>query len=371
MTSTLVIPLAYLLDLLLGDPRWLPHPVRWIGRYIIYLEGRIRSFIKNPSSTPLYQREKGGIRAERIGGLFLFIIVVGTVFGFAWSLLYLAYQLSSIAYYPLSIFIAYTTLSIKSLHQEATWVMDALKDASSPFIPPPQGGRVGWRPSPQHLRGEGGVGGHLDEARKRLSNIVGRDTHNLSEEEIYRAVTETVAENTSDGIIAPLLYLAIGGPVLAITYKAVNTLDSMVGYKNERYRDLGWFSARMDDLVNYIPARIAAILMVLSAFILRLDWKGSLKTVWRYSRCHPSPNAGYPESAMAGALGVRLGGVNYYGGIPQERPFIGEMKEGFSMDTVRGAIKMIHLTALLGVMLTSGLFSVFIGTPPSPLWGEE
>lgn len=334
----MIIPLAYLLDLLLGDPRWLPHPVRWIGRYITFLEDRIRLFARTS-------------KVEKVGGVLLFVTVVGTVYSLTWSFLYFVSYLSPITYHLFAVFIAYATLSIRSLHQEATGVIEALKD-----LPPPL-------PSHRYFVG---VGGHLDEARKRLSNIVGRDTYNLSEEEIYRAVTETVAENTSDGIIAPLFYIAIGGPALAITYKAVNTLDSMVGHKDERYRDLGWFSARMDDLGNYIPARITAILMVLSAFILRLDWRGSLKTVWRDRRNHPSPNAGYPEAAVAGALGVRLGGINYYGGIPQERPFIGEMKRGFSRRIVRGVIRMMHLTALLGVALALLIQKGLSGILPLP-----
>ncbi|HKZ46936.1 MAG TPA: adenosylcobinamide-phosphate synthase CbiB, partial [Thermodesulfobacteriota bacterium] len=263
---------AYLLDLILGDPRWLPHPVRWIGRYISFLEDKIRRFA-TPTAPPLI---KGGGREEKIGGIFLFIIVIGTVFGATWFLLYLAYQLSAISYQLLAVFIAYVSLSIKSLKDEALSVAHAVENIS------------------------------VEEARKRLKNIVGRDTGNFSKDEIYRAVTETVAENTSDGIVAPLFYLALGGPALALAYKAVNTLDSMVGYKNEKYKNLGWFSARMDDIVNFIPARITAILMVFASFILRFNWRNSLKIIWRDARKHPSPNAGFPEAAIAGALGLQL-----------------------------------------------------------------
>ncbi|MBI5874590.1 MAG: cobalamin biosynthesis protein CobD, partial [Deltaproteobacteria bacterium] len=221
-----IIFFAYLLDLMLGDPRWLPHPVRWIGASITFFESKIRLFAKAPA-------------VEKLGGVFLFILAVGTTYAFTQFILYFTYRLSPIAHSLLSIFLAYTTLSIKSLHQEAWSVTHAMKNIS------------------------------IDEARNRLANIVGRDTRNLSEEEIYRAVVETVAENTSDGIVAPLFYLAIGGPALALAYKAVNTLDSMVGYKNERYKNFGWFSARMDDVANFIPARITAVLMVIACFILR------------------------------------------------------------------------------------------------------
>ena len=217
---------AYILDIILGDPKWLPHPVRWIGRYITFLENRIRQFAKTPLT-------------KKVGGVLLFIIVVGTVYGIVWLVFQLLThnsQLSTI----FAIFIAYTTISIKSLHQEASSVVYALENIS------------------------------IDEARKRLAMIVGRDTQNLSEEDIYRAVTETVSENTSDGIIAPLFYLAMDGPALAMAYKAINTLDSMIGYKNERYKNIGWFSAKMDDAANYIPARLTALLMVISSFISRM-----------------------------------------------------------------------------------------------------
>src|SRR3989338_4899544 len=331
-SALLIIIFAYILDLLLGDPKWLTHPVRLIGRYITFLEDKIRRFTKTPLS-------------EKSGGIFLFLIFVGSVYGLTGSFLYIAHLTSYILYLLLAVFLAYTTLSIKSLHQEAYSVIYALKKAT-PLHPPLLKG------------GTGGLG--IDDARKRLSNIVGRDTQNLSEEEIYRAVVETVAENTSDGIIAPLFYLAVGGPALALTYKAVNTLDSMVGYKNEKYKNFGWFSARMDDIANFIHARITAILMVAASFILRLDWKNSLRIILRDSGNHPSPNAGYPEAAAAGALGLQLGGTNYYFGEPHHRPFIGDKNNEFTIKSVKDTVKIMHLTAFLGVVLFSG-FWLLIG----------
>jgi adenosylcobinamide-phosphate synthase len=306
---------AYLLDLLLGDPLWLPHPVRWIGRYISFLEIGIRRLAKTPV-------------AERVGGVILTLTVVLTVFLLSRYILQFASIYSLFLSLVLSIYITYTVLAVRSLHREAMAVIKALE--------------------------KGGV----DEARKRLSFIVGRDTRDLTEEEIYSAVTETVAENTSDGIVAPLFYLALGGPALALAYKAVNTLDSMVGYKDERYRYLGWFSARMDDLANYIPSRLTAFLMITAAPILSLDWKGSAKVVWRDGRSHMSPNAGYPEATTAGALGVRLGGGSWYSGRFVERPFIGETLPQPGREAVIGAIRLMHTVAIL--MIVAIVFSSFI-----------
>jgi adenosylcobinamide-phosphate synthase len=150
--------------------------------------------------------------------------------------------------------------------------------------------------------------GNMEEARKNLSMIVGRDTEDLDEKEIYRAVIETISENLSDGIIAPMFYLALGGVPLAMAYKAINTLDSMVGYKNERYADIGWFSAKMDDIWNWIPARLTGLIIVAVSFILRLNWRDSWKIMRRDGRNHPSPNSGISEAAAAGALNIQLGG---------------------------------------------------------------
>lgn len=341
-----VIISAYLLDLLLGDPKWLPHPVRWIGRFIAFLETRIRQFTK----TPL---------AEKIGGMFLFTIIVGTVYISAWLFLYIAYRLSPIAYYLLSIFLVYTTISVKSLHQEASSVIHALELSNPPL--PIAMLRSNGSPAPFSTGVPAKAGENppfredfktpfLDEARKRLAMIVGRDTQNLSKEDIYRAVTETVSENTSDGIIAPLFYLAMGGPALAMAYKAINTLDSMVGYKSERYKNIGWFSAKMDDVFNFIPARLTALLMVISSFILRLDWKNSVRIVCRDARNHTSPNAGYPEAAVAGALNCQLGGDNYYFGELIKKPLIGDKSYPLDRQMVDSTIKIMHLTTFLFII---------------------
>ncbi|MBE9529145.1 MAG: cobalamin biosynthesis protein CobD, partial [Proteobacteria bacterium] len=203
------------------------------------------------------------------------------------------YLYSAPLFIGLSIYLVWASLSIRSLGAEARAVLTALET-------------------------EG-----IESARRRLSRIVGRDTGALTKEEIIGAASETVAENTSDGIIAPLFYLAIGGPPLMIAYKAVNTLDSMVGYKNERYRDFGSAAARTDDIANYLPARLTAALMVILSFVLRYDFMGALKTVIRDGRKHPSPNAGIVEAAVAGALNIRFGGPATYGGVVTDKPYIG------------------------------------------------
>jgi adenosylcobinamide-phosphate synthase len=184
--------------------------------------------------------------------------------------------------------------------------------------------------------------GDLPLARKKLSCIVGRDTDRLEEPDIWRGAVETVAENTSDGVVAPLLALMIGGPVLGLAYKAVNTLDSMVGYKNERYLLFGRASARCDDLLNFIPARLTAVLMVIAAPFFGLHMKNSWRMMRRDGRNHSSPNSGFPEAAAAGALGVQLGGTNFYFGRPLEKPTIGDPLQPPGRDAWQGAVRLMY-----------------------------
>ncbi|MEK6656089.1 MAG: adenosylcobinamide-phosphate synthase CbiB, partial [Nitrospirota bacterium] len=275
---------AYLLDIAIGDPKWFPHPVRYIGRGINLLE-KISLKI---ALTPVWKRGAGIITV---------VIVVLSAYLIAFFLIKAFYSINSPLGEVISILIAYTTLSINDLAKEAKGVFSALKEDN------------------------------LIDARKRLSRIVGRDTKDLDEMGVIRAAVESVAENTSDGIIAPLFYLAIGGPALALAYKAINTLDSMIGYKNERYKDFGWAAARLDDIANYIPARITGILIAIVSFIINYSLYTvhySLKVMFRDGKNHPSPNSGFPEAAMAGALGVQLGGPSYYFGKLVSKPTIGE-----------------------------------------------
>jgi adenosylcobinamide-phosphate synthase len=193
--------------------------------------------------------------------------------------------------------------------------------------------------------------GDTPSAREALSHIVGRQTLELGEEEVIRATVETVAENTSDGVIAPLFYLFLGGVPLAMAYKAVNTLDSMVGYKNGRYRDFGWASARLDDILNFIPARLTALLMVSAAFIFKMDWRDAWRIMLRDNSNHPSPNAGWPEAATAGALGIRLGGENFYPGRSELRPFIGDKQRGMEDRDISKALQLLYAVSILMLLL--------------------
>ncbi|HHT9120762.1 MAG TPA: adenosylcobinamide-phosphate synthase CbiB, partial [Candidatus Hypogeohydataceae bacterium YC41] len=193
--------------------------------------------------------------------------------------------------------------------------------------------------------------GELDTARRHLSGIVGRDTHKLEEGQIIRATVETVAENTVDGILAPLFYAFLGGPALAMAYKAVNTLDSMIGYKNDRYLHFGWASARLDDLANYVPARFASRLIPLASLLVGLRYKECYFFTIRDGRKHPSPNSGIPEAAFAGALGVQLGGPSTYGGILSEKPLLGEPVEPMTTQKISEAVKLAYITSFLGLAL--------------------
>ncbi|WP_298271531.1 adenosylcobinamide-phosphate synthase CbiB [Geobacter sp.] len=287
---------AVALDLLLGDPRWLPHPVVLIGRLISLLEKLLRRIVAE----------------ERAAGVFLLVLTVGATFGIAWGLVRGAELLHPAAGVAVSALLGWTCLAARSLHGESRLVADAL------------------------------VRGDLPEARRFLSRIVGRDTADLDESEIWRGVVETVAENTSDGVIAPLLFLMIGGAPLALAYKAVNTLDSMVGYRNERYRRFGWASARFDDLANLVPARLTGVLICLAAPLVGLSGRNALRMMQRDGRNHSSPNSGIPEAAAAGALGVRLGGTNRYFGKPVEKPTIGDPLRPLDAGGWRGAVRLMY-----------------------------
>ncbi len=296
---------AVIFDLLLGDPRWLPHPVVGIGRIISALEKTLRRLFRN----------------ERLGGVLLLSCVVGATYALVVFLLKGAYSISYRVGIAMAVCLSYTCLAARSLHRESKPVADRL------------------------------IAGDLEGARCHLSRIVGRDTEHLDEPEIWRALVETVAENTSDGVIAPLFYLMLGGPALGLAYKAVNTLDSMVGYKNERYRNFGSASARFDDLVNWLPARITGILMVSAAPLAGLSGRNALRVMLRDGGNHSSPNSGIPEAAAAGALGVRLGGANRYFGVTVEKPTIGDMKNELTMESYRGVIRLMYGSSALMLFL--------------------
>lgn len=301
-----VLFLAITLDFLWGDPRWIPHPVIYIGKMISWLERLLTATVSN----------------RRIGGIVLLVLTTLVTGCVTWSVLKLTTYLHPLFGYVTAALIASTTLAARSLHRESDHVASAL------------------------------TSGDIVTARLQLSYIVGRDTEHLEAPEIWRALVETVAENSSDGIIAPLFWLALGGPVAAMKYKAVSTLDSMVGYKNERYIDFGWASARMDDLLNFIPARLTGILMILAAPLAGLSCAGSYATFRRDRHNHPSPNSGHPEAAAAGALGVRLGGPASYGGIPSWKEYIGNPDSPLDEQAYRGIIRLMYITTILMAILS-------------------
>lgn len=286
------------LDLVVGDPRWFPHPVRGIG----WLAARLEALWRR-SGLPL-----------RLAGVCFTISVVG-----------ISCAAVALTLPWLNIFWIWAFLALRDLDFEATLVWRALER------------------------------GDIIEARRKLSLIVGRDADQLDEPEILRAAIETIAENLSDGVIAPLFYLAIGGPVAMAAYKAINTLDSMVGYRNERYAEFGWASARLDDVANFIPARLAAALVWLCALAPGFDSARSRRVTLRDASSQPSPNAGYPEAAVAGALGVRLGGVNFYRGVRSEKPHLGDAIHPLDGRAFRGTRLLLYGSSALMAIAVFGV----------------
>ena len=299
------IGIAFLLDIMIGDPRWFPHPVRMIGVCIEYCEKVLRRLI--PS--------------KQVGGIFLtFIIVIGTYL-VTYQLLIFFYEIRWSLGILVSIIIIFFSLSTRDLLRETGNVLKALKS------------------------------GNLKTARKNLSRIVGRDTQNLSEEQIATGCIETSAENIVDGIIAPLFYAFIGGPALAMAYKSINTLDSMVGYKNDKYIDFGRASAKLDDVANYIPARIAAVVLPIASYLCGANYSNSVKILKRDGRKHPSPNSGIPEAAIAGALGIRLGGPSVYNDVRSDKPFIGDPQRNVSFHDISSTSKIVVVSAIISVVI--------------------
>lgn len=292
---------AFVLDLAIGDPQWSYHPVRLIGRSIEGMEYLLRKLII----------------PERISGILLTMIIASGTYLVTHAVVLLSRQWSALSEIIIGAAIIYFAISIKCLADESKKVMTALKEND------------------------------LMKARKALSLIVGRDTENLSEEQIVCACVETIAEGSVDGILSPLFYAFVGGPTAAMAYKAVNTLDSMVGHKNEKYVRFGWASARLDDLANYIPARVSAVLIPIASFLCGYGFKDSLRIACRDGRKHESPNSGIPEAAIAGALGVQLGGESTYQGEVIEKPFIGDAKNLLTIESIDRAIKIAYVVSVL------------------------
>jgi adenosylcobinamide-phosphate synthase len=299
---------AFALDLLLGDPRWLPHPVKLIGKFAAALEAPLRRSIPN----------------TRIAGIAAVAIVLGVTGSVAFGLVRCAAALHPLAGDIVAILLLYTAFAARDLASHANAVFRALASDD------------------------------LAEARQRVSMIVGRDTARLDEREIVRATVESVAESLVDGVTAPLFFAMLGGPVAAMLYKAVNTLDSTFGYKDERYLQFGWASARLDDAANFLPARLTAPLVAVAAALLGHNPLRSLRIWLRDGRKHVSPNAGLAEAAVAGALGVQLGGTNYYGGEPSEHPRMGEPLRPLERGDIPRANALMLTTAALALLILTG-----------------
>lgn len=294
--------IGFLLDTVLGDPRWLPHPIRLFGQAI--------SFFTRKLNSGKYRKVKGAL----MSGLLIF----GT-FLVTWLLLKTARDIEFLFVALASLGVFYG-LANRSLISEANKVIAALEEHG------------------------------IEAGRRQLSYIVGRDTKDLDEQQIRTAVLETLAENLSDGVIAPLFYYALGGVPAMMAYKMTNTLDSMIGYKSERFRQFGWFAARFDDLLNFIPARITALLMVL----LSLSWRGMV-FVFRYGNRHSSPNSGYPEAALAGILNAQFGGPNVYHGLLVEKPYIGKTARSFTNTDCNKTCLLNFLACLAMIGLICGI----------------
>lgn len=299
---------AIVIDWLVGDPPWPTHPVILIGRWISWLEKRLRSG-GQPDWSPAKLRRRGAVLAAAT------VLLAGGVTAGLVTVLYAVHPWLGLA---ANAWLISTTIAVKGLKDAAMQV---------------------FRPLAK---------GDLQEARKYVGYIVGRDTAELGEPEITRAAVETVAENTVDAFVSPVFFALLGGAPLAMAYRASNTLDSMVGYRNERYRFFGWASARWDDVVNWIPARLTVWLLLLAALPdSRLSAPRALQSVRRFARLHPSPNSGYPESAVAGALGIELGGLNTYGGIISDRARMGWPLRTLGREDIRLTVRLLYRVSYL------------------------
>jgi adenosylcobinamide-phosphate synthase len=306
MISPILVFFAYIIDLVVGDPPKIPHPVVIIGKIIVFLE------------KPLYH--SGKIRGI-VGGSLLAFIIIGGVFTLTKGVALLLSSIHPLLSYAIQLWLLSTTFASKGLAIAAKKVFEPLRN------------------------------GDIENARGMVANIVGRDTSDMDSQEIIRATVETVAENTIDGIVAPIFYAFIGGVPLAMAYKAINTLDSMIGYKNDRYFYFGRVSARLDDLANYLPARMGGLIMLMAVPILKGDIARSIKTMLRDSKKHPSPNSGIPEAIVAGALGIRLGGVNSYNGTKSFRSYLGEDTNPLIPEHINQTVAIMYLTSLLTVLI--------------------
>ena len=312
LTLVIKIWIACILDLVFGDPQNIIHPVQIIGKMISLGE-------------KILLKEKSGSRYKFFAGIILNIFVVSITYGLT-CLIYKSSKTSGV-FTLIEIYLMYTVFSVNSLAREGNRVYNILKE------------------------------GDIEKARKDLSYLVSRDTETMDEKMIIRSTMETISENTVDGIVAPMFYMFLGGLPLAMTYKAINTLDSMVGYKNEKYMDFGKFSAKLDDVANFIPARITGILIVIASMILGYDYKNSLKIFIRDRKNHSSPNSGHAEAGVAGALGVQFGGRVSYFGKEVDKPVIGDKIKDFELEDIKKNIKIMYVASFLSLAIISLIFA--------------
>ncbi|GHH96829.1 adenosylcobinamide-phosphate synthase CbiB [Neobacillus kokaensis] len=294
------ITIAYFIDMIIGDPPNWPHPVRWIGSLISYSENRLNNG-----------------RFKKFKGVAMLLFVVFLVFAAVFIFVFIAYKI-----HP------FVGVAVEGATIAAAIAQKSLKEASIEVYEPLKNG-------------------DLPEARKKLSYIVGRDTHQLDEAEISRGAIETVAENTSDGVTAPLFWALIGGAPLAMVYRAVNTCDSMVGNFSDRYKEFGWASAKWDDVMNWIPSRLTGMLMLIGNRPKRMNYQKAWMVLFRDAKKHPSPNSGWGEAAVASILGIQLGGTNYYKGIVSNRAKMGDPIHPIQADHIIQANTILTRTVFL------------------------
>jgi adenosylcobinamide-phosphate synthase len=303
-SSAALLLAAFLLDLAVGDPRWLPHPVVAMGKVISHGEALLRT---------------GNPRRDFLAGMALSFVVIALSALSAWALVALFHLLPFWLSFIATSALASTTLATRGL-------IDAVRRIETP------------------LRA-----GDLTIAREKLSHIVGRETAHLNQDKVLRASLESLSESTCDGIVAPLFYLFLGGIPMAMAYKAVSTLDSMVGYRTERYFYFGKFAARLDDIANFIPARLTAGFMIIATLAFRLHPARALRVAWRDHANHLSPNAGYPEAALAGAFGIRLGGPSIYFGEKIDKPYLGDDLTAVRIEMLKEGRVLCLVTAILSL----------------------
>ncbi len=305
LPSMIALTIGFTLDLIFGDPHWMPHPICLIGNMISRWENLIRNALPRTS------------KGELAGGILLVIMIVTISTAVPYGILWAAGEIHILLRIGVEAVMCYQILSVKALKTESMKVYHEL------------------------------IHENLAGARKMVAMIVGRDVQNLNLEQITKATVETVAENTSDGTVAPLLFMAIGGAPLGFFYKAINTMDSMIGYKNDQYLYFGRFAAKLDDAVNYIPARISAYLMILATYLLKLDHRNAWIVFNRDRYNHTSPNSAQTESVCAGALGIQLAGDAYYFGKLYEKKTIGDPLRPIAYDDIRLANRLLYGTAYL------------------------